>query len=93
MSTTIVDECCRLLYLADMPRAVVLGIRLSEEDHAALAQAAEADQRSMSSLAGKILVEWLRANGYAKPTAKTATRQRTRPRAVPVRLRQTRRSM
>ena len=63
-----------------MPRPVVLGIRLSEEDHAALAQAAEVDQRSMSALASKVLVEWLRAHGYSAPTAKAAPTPR-RPRA------------
>jgi hypothetical protein len=60
-----------------VPKAVVLGIRLSEEDHAALARAAENDQRSMSSLAGKVLVEWLRANGYP-PKAAAPRRQARR---------------
>ena len=63
-----------------MPKAVVLGIRLSEEDHAALARAAEADQRSMSSLAGKVLTEWLREHGYASPPAKAPAPRRPSPR-------------
>jgi hypothetical protein len=59
----------------------ILGIRLTDGDYAALAQAAAADQRSMSSLAGKVLGEWLRANGYAPAPAKTAVPQRERARA------------
>jgi hypothetical protein len=57
-------------------KAIVLGIRLSEDDHAALARAAAADQRSMSALAGKVLTEWLRANGYPPRPAKGATPKR-----------------
>jgi hypothetical protein len=56
----------------------VLGIRLNEEDRAALSRAAEADQRSMSSLAGKVLVDWLRTNGYSPKSAKPAAPKRRR---------------
>lgn len=78
-----VDACCRNAYAlspslskgAPVPKAVVLGIRMNEELRDALARAAAADQRSMSALASKVLLEWLQANGYppkpAKPMAPT----------------------
>lgn len=59
--------------------AKVLGIRFSDAEHAALARAAEADQRSMSALARKVVVHWLRTNGF-EPTAKAATSRRATPR-------------
>jgi hypothetical protein len=79
-----------------VPRPIVLGVRLSEEDHAALGRAAEDDQRSMSALASKVLVEWLRAHGYASPTPKTAAPRRQGPRGkakvAPAALRQARKT-
>jgi hypothetical protein len=41
-----------------------LGIRLQPEVKAALQEAAKADMRSVSSMAEKVLTEWLKANGY-----------------------------
>lgn len=43
-----------------------LGVRLQPQTKAALEKAAADDMRSVSSLVEKILVEWLRANGYLK---------------------------
>jgi hypothetical protein len=36
----------------------------------ALERAASDDHRSVASMAEKILIEWLRANGYLKPAKK-----------------------
>jgi hypothetical protein len=47
-----------------MVKTPSLGIRLKPEVKIALQQAAEADMRSVSSLAEKILTEWLREKGY-----------------------------
>jgi hypothetical protein len=49
-----------------MPKTPSLGIRVQPETKKALEKAAKADMRSVSSLAEKIIVEWLRANGYLK---------------------------
>jgi len=47
-----------------------LGIRVRPEVKAALEKAAEDDLRSVSSLAEKVLIEWLRDRGYLpKPEA------------------------
>jgi uncharacterized protein (DUF1778 family) len=46
--------------------------RLEPDDRDALLRAAEANDRSLSSLARKVLVDWLRENGWTK--AKGATR-------------------
>ena len=47
-----------------MGKTPSLGIRLKPEVKAALQTAAEADLRSVSSLAEKILTEWLREKGF-----------------------------
>ena len=47
-----------------MVRETFLGLRLPAELKAALQEAAAKDRRSMSSLAEKILAEWLEAQGY-----------------------------
>jgi hypothetical protein len=47
-----------------------LGVRVQPDTKTALDKAAKDDLRSVSSLIEKILVEWLRENGYlrkAKP--------------------------
>jgi len=49
-----------------MGKTPSLGVRVQPETKAALEKAAKADMRSVSSLIEKILVEWLRANGYMK---------------------------
>jgi hypothetical protein len=43
-----------------------LGVRVLPETKAALEKAASDDMRTVSSLVEKVLVEWLRANGYLK---------------------------
>ena len=48
-----------------------VGIRLEPEERDALERAAAADGRTMSSLARKIIVEWLRKNGWLKAEQKT----------------------
>ncbi len=41
-----------------------IGVRFSTDERAALEKAARADDRSMSALARKIVVEWLRQHGW-----------------------------
>jgi hypothetical protein len=43
-----------------------IGVRLEPEERAALEKAAAADDRAMSALARKILVDWLRKGGWLK---------------------------
>jgi hypothetical protein len=47
-----------------MPKTPSLGIRVFPETKQALEKAAKDDMRSMSSLAEKILVAWLKEHGY-----------------------------
>ena len=47
-----------------MGKTPSLGVRLKPEVKAALQQAATADMRSVSSLAEKVLTEWLMAHGF-----------------------------
>ena len=47
-----------------------IGVRFSTDERAALEKAAAADDRSMSALARKIVVEWLRANGWLQEPAR-----------------------
>jgi hypothetical protein len=51
-----------------MAKTNSLGIRLQPEVKEALDKASKDDVRSLSSMVEKILVEWLRANGYLKRT-------------------------
>lgn len=53
-----------------MGKTPSLGVRVHPETKAALEKAAKADMRSVSSLIEKILVEWLRKNGFLKPQKK-----------------------
>ena len=51
-----------------MAKTYPLGVRLPPDVKAALERAAAADLRSQSSMAEKIITDWLKANGYlAKP--------------------------
>jgi hypothetical protein len=43
-----------------------LGVRVTAEVKAALEKAAKDEVRTLSSMIEKILVDWLRANGYLK---------------------------
>lgn len=47
-----------------MAKTPSLGIRLHPATKAALEKAAKADVRSVSSMAEKILTDWLVANGF-----------------------------
>jgi hypothetical protein len=47
-------------------RTAPLGLRLFPSVKAALEKAAAADQRPVASMIEKILVSWLKANGYIK---------------------------
>lgn len=53
-----------------MPKLAPLGVRLEPDTRAAIEKAAADDRRPLSSMIEKILVEWLRANGYLKPAKK-----------------------
>jgi hypothetical protein len=59
-----------------MAKTPSLGIRVQPETKAALEKAAQADMRSVSSLIEKILVRWLRSEGYLpteQPNAPAST--------------------
>jgi hypothetical protein len=75
-----------------VPKALVLGIRLSEAEHDALARAAEADQRSMSALGRIVLAEWLRSHGHLSVTAKATAPRRQGVRGKPAAMRLARKS-
>lgn len=47
-----------------MAKDPALGIRLESDERAALERAAKADERPLSAMGRKILVEWLRGNGW-----------------------------
>lgn len=49
-----------------MTKKTPLGIRLEPDEHAALEKAATSEVLSMSALGRKIIVEWLRKNGWLK---------------------------
>jgi hypothetical protein len=47
-----------------MAKSDTVGIRLDPQERDALQRAANADDRSMSALARKLLVEWLKEKGW-----------------------------
>lgn len=47
-----------------MPKTAALSVRVDSAVKAATEAAAAADRRSTASLVEKVLVDWLRANGY-----------------------------
>jgi hypothetical protein len=53
-----------------MPRTATIPIRFEEPEREALERAANSDDRSMSALARKIVVEWLRTNGHLGDSAR-----------------------
>jgi hypothetical protein len=53
-----------------MAKSDPIGVRLEPEEKAALEKAAATDDRSLSALVRKILVEWLRKNGHLKAPRK-----------------------
>jgi hypothetical protein len=61
------NNCSRYF---EMAKLNPLGVRLEPDTRAALEKAAADDRRSISSMIDRILIEWLRANGYLKPAKK-----------------------
>jgi hypothetical protein len=53
-----------------MAKTDPIGIRLDPAEKAALERAAATDDRSISALGRKIIVEWLRKNGHIKAVKK-----------------------
>ena len=47
-----------------MAKDPALGIRLEPDEREALDRAAIADERALSAMGRKIIVEWLRTNGW-----------------------------
>lgn len=47
-----------------MAKDPALGIRLEPDERVALDRAAKADERALSAMGRKIIVEWLRTNGW-----------------------------
>ena len=55
---------CQLHTMKAMAKTSALSVRVTEQVKAVAEKAAADDSRSTASLVEKILVEWLRANGY-----------------------------
>lgn len=53
-----------------MTKTEPIGVRLEPEERAAIEAAAAADDRPVSSLMRKIIVEWLRKGGWLKAAPK-----------------------
>jgi hypothetical protein len=53
-----------LLYGGFMAKDAALGIRLEPDERDALERASKADERALSAMGRKIIVEWLRTNGW-----------------------------
>jgi hypothetical protein len=66
-------ECNTFL---SMPRDEILNLRLTSDVKEAVRLAAEADGRSMSSMAERILREWLIEKGHLKAPGKTGRKGR-----------------
>lgn len=49
-----------------MAKTLTVGVRLTPEVKAALERAAQADQRSLSSLIAKVMIDWGRERGWLK---------------------------
>jgi uncharacterized protein (DUF1778 family) len=49
-----------------MSKTEPINVRLEPDEKAALERAAAADDRSMSALARKVIVDWLRKHGHMK---------------------------
>jgi hypothetical protein len=60
--------------MSSMGKTPSLGIRLQPEIKEALQRAAEDDVRSVSSMAEKILTDWLREKGYIGGAGKKSAR-------------------
>lgn len=53
-----------------MSKTEPINVRLEPDEKAALERAAAADDRSMSALARKVIVDWLRKHGHMKAEGK-----------------------
>lgn len=56
--------------LKSLLKTAHIPVSFREEEREALQCAAEADDRALSALARKIVVDWLKENGYLKGAAK-----------------------
>ena len=63
-----------------MTKDAALGIRLEPDEREALERAAKADERALSAMGRKIIVEWLRTNGWM-PERRQAPRDNPRAKA------------
>lgn len=54
-----------------MTKTEPIGVRLELDERAAIEAAAAADDRPVSPMMRKIVVDWLRSNGWLKAPAKT----------------------
>jgi hypothetical protein len=61
-----------------MAKPALISTRLEEAERAALERVARADDRTVSALVRKIIVEWLSKNGYLKggPTGRGKDRRK-----------------
>ncbi len=67
-----------------MAKDPALGIRLEPDERAALERAAKADERALSAMGRKIIVEWLRTNGWMQERRQLAREPaRAKPAALP----------
>ena len=69
-----------MCYSTIMSKDEVLNFRVPADLKAALRRAAETDERSMSTMAARILREWLTAKGYLPSEEATPVRVRRRGR-------------
>ena len=58
----------QMRYIVVMPKTSSIAIRMEPEIREALKRAAEADQRSLSSMVDKVLADWAKAHGWLKET-------------------------
>ena len=52
-----------MAYARAMAKEPALGIRLEKDEREALDRAADADDRTLSAMGRKVIVDWLRVNG------------------------------
>ena len=67
-----------MCYKAIMDKDDVLNFRVPSDLKAALRRAADQDERSMSTMAARILREWLTEKGFYEPDSTVPQRKRSR---------------
>ena len=67
-----------MCYTAIMDKDDVLNFRVPSDLKAALRRAADQDERSMSTMAARILHEWLTDKGFYEAESQVAHRKRSR---------------